>query len=440
MKVARKDMILHTVQCHNILPITSACNTACIFCSHKYNPLDLDVYKLPPLSLDDIRDMVTFLNKGKKIIIGESATRIIEGEPFVRKDILEILDIIRGDFKDEIIEITTNGTGLSEDIVKSLKQYEPLELNVSLNSSSEIGRENLLRDKKPIRAIEGIKLLKKYDIKYHGSIVAMPMVVGYDDIKGTIEFLDKYGCSTIRMFIPGFAKNSDVVFDFYDLREELNDFINEISKTLDTIVLLEPPIIEDLKARVYGVLKDSNAYNSNIVKDDIILKVNDKEVYTRVDAFNKIYNLKDPKLKILRGDKVLDITLKKDNKSSPGFIMHYDISYNVKEDILGIVNRYNSKNPLVLTSELGKNIIDMLFKDTSINIDYVKNNYFGGSIKSAGLLVVDDIIEKINEIKNHYNPDLIIIPSNLFNYKDKDLMGKSYYDIEKRVGIKVEIV
>ncbi|MTI67097.1 MAG: radical SAM protein, partial [Firmicutes bacterium] len=131
MKKARIDMILNTVQRHNILPITSKCNTSCVFCSHKYNPKDVCVYKLPSLNINEIEDMISFLDPNKKIIIGESATRIIEGEPFVRKDIYEILKKIRS-YSKEVIEITTNGSNLTLDMVKKLKTLEPLELNVSL--------------------------------------------------------------------------------------------------------------------------------------------------------------------------------------------------------------------------------------------------------------------------------------------------------------------
>ncbi len=444
MKIARKDMILHTVQNHNILPITSACNTACIFCSHKFNPSNLDIYKLPKLSLNDIEDMVSFLNPRKKIVIGESATRIIEGEPFIRQDILDILKIIRSSFKNETIEITTNGTGLNKEIVEQLKLFEPIQLNISLNSSSEYGRSHLQGDKQPRRVLEGIKLLNKYNMEYNGSIVAMPMVVGYDDIYKTISFLDDNNCKTIRIFIPGFAESSLIKFDFYKLREELNDFINDIKFDISSPILLEPPTITQLEPIVEGIIKDSPAHKYGIKTDDIIYEVNGMKTSTRVDCFDHIFKLKDPDLKIRRGEKEFNITLYKDKNSSPGFVMLYDILTEIKERIIKTIERNRAKTPLVLVSELGEDIMKMLLheeiKAEKLRIEVVQNYFFGGTIKSAGLLLVDDFVKTIEEVKKDFMMDLIIIPSKPFDFKGRDLKGVSCYDIEEKVNVRTEII
>lgn len=444
MKIARKDIILHTIQNHNILPITSACNTKCLFCSHQFNPSDLEVYQLPKLNLSDIKDMIDFLNPNKKIIIGESATRIVEGEPFIRKDILEILESVRNSFSEEIIEITTNGTKLNEYIVKKLKQLDPIELNVSLNSSSDYGRKYLQGDKDPERVLQGIKLLNKHNIEFHGSIVAMPMTVGYEDIKDTITYLDNNNCKTIRILTPGFAKSSDIKFDINKLREDLHRFIISIQKDIQAPILLDPPIIKELSPVVEGVIKNSLADKAGIKPKDIIYDIDGYKPKTRVDCFNYIYKSKNPTLKIKRKVenqyKNLEIQLKKKSKTSPGFVMLYDISILVKENINETIRKNKSKMPVVLVSELGQDIMKILLKEEldsqELRIEVVRNDFFGGSIKSAGLLLVEDIIKSIDKVKKDYEPDLIIIPSNSFDYKERDLMGISVYDIEEKTNIK----
>ncbi len=444
MKIANKNMILHTVQDHNVLPITSSCNTSCIFCSHRFNPQDLDVYRLPKLDLDDIKDMISFLNKGRKIIIGESATRIIEGEPLVRKDILEILKIVRHQFQEEVILITTNGIGLNEEKVTELKKLNPVEINVSLNSSSEYGRKTLLGDKTPSAALKGIKLLDKYGLSFHGSIVAMPMVIGYEDIYDTISFLDAYNSKTIRIFVPGFAKTSSIKFDFNETRMELYNFIKDIQDRFKAPIILEPPVISNLAPIVEGVIYKSKAYKLGIKSGDIIYKVNDKEFNTRVDCFNYIYKSKDPVLRIKRKDREFEIMLSKDQNVSSGIVMLYDVSMELKKDISRMIDRNKANKTLILVSELGEAVMKSLLyeeiRENKLVVKTVNNQFFGGTIKSAGLLVVDDFINEIEEIKKDIRPDLIIIPSKSFDFKGKDLMGKSCYDIEEIIKIKTEIL
>jgi hypothetical protein len=55
----------------NILPVTSACNSRCVFCSHLQNPpRKITVYTLPPLGKEEILALADFLDPGQRIIIG----------------------------------------------------------------------------------------------------------------------------------------------------------------------------------------------------------------------------------------------------------------------------------------------------------------------------------------------------------------------------------
>ena len=65
-----------------ILPITSRCNMGCIFCSNAYNPKSCEVFCIPPRPLEDIKDTILWLGGSRgPVVIGESVTRINEGEP-----------------------------------------------------------------------------------------------------------------------------------------------------------------------------------------------------------------------------------------------------------------------------------------------------------------------------------------------------------------------
>ncbi|MCL2767049.1 MAG: radical SAM protein, partial [Peptococcaceae bacterium] len=105
-----ENLILQGAVNGNILPLTSACNMKCLFCSHSQNPADLLVYHIPPRDLRDIKETISYMNPACPVIIGESVTRIIEGEPFTHPDIDGVLELIRDYFAETPIRITTNGS------------------------------------------------------------------------------------------------------------------------------------------------------------------------------------------------------------------------------------------------------------------------------------------------------------------------------------------
>ena len=94
MKKNIKRILYDSVYQYNILPLTSACNVSCTFCSHKQNPPEVEVYTIQPLTLFEIEELMVFLSPDRKIVIGESATRLIEGEPFTHPKFFTILKIL----------------------------------------------------------------------------------------------------------------------------------------------------------------------------------------------------------------------------------------------------------------------------------------------------------------------------------------------------------
>ena len=144
MKTATKDYIINTVYRTNILPVISQCNTSCVFCSHKQNPKEVEVYKLANLELCDFEEIIQFLSPDRKIIIGESATRIIEGEPLLHKNFIEIVELVRRKYPYTPIQITTNGILLNEKLVTRFVELGGIDLNVSVNCIQNDKRKEIL--------------------------------------------------------------------------------------------------------------------------------------------------------------------------------------------------------------------------------------------------------------------------------------------------------
>ena len=81
-------------------------------------------------------------------------------------------------------------------------------------------------------------------------------------------------------------------------------------------------------------------------------------------------------------------------------------------------------------------IVEFLTPIKNYKVITVKNKTFGGNIKVAGLLTVDDYISEIEEVlKSGYNPEFIVCSNDSFLYDNEDLRGLTPKSIEDRFDI-----
>ncbi|MFW6022401.1 MAG: DUF512 domain-containing protein [Halanaerobiaceae bacterium] len=445
-----KYMLLKTVQDKSILPVTSVCNMACQFCSHRNNSPGLDIYNLGHLELDLIEELLEYLPDSSPIIIGESATRIIEGDPMTHPRFMDILKIIRSDYPGREIRITTNGSYLDEEMVDFLDKNKPIELNISVNCPDPDNRVFLMADKNPEQVFIGLSLLDRHQIKFNGSIVAMPHLTGWSALEESINILLNHHPKTVRVFMPGYTINSDqkLKFDKIEMYKRLSELIKSFSSN-PIPVLLEPPEIKDFHCLVKGIIPGTPAANSNLQKGDIISTVNGEDVLTRVDGFNKILISTDPQLEFMRDKRLLKTTIKKINSESSGIIVDYDMDIEMLDRLSGLLLNKEYNRMAVITSVLGKGIMESFMKyfyqkyqylinDRQIDLIVSKNNYFGGSIMSAGLLTNNDIIKSLKNNGKKY--EIIILPGIIYDTFGNDLTGKSYKQIEKELNTEIKII
>lgn len=443
MEQAGMDYIIQTVFKTNILPVISKCNTRCIFCSHKQNPEELQVYRLPPLTLEHFEEIINFLSPHKKITVGEAATRIIEGEPFLHKDLLKILRKIRTKYPKTPIQVTTNGLLLTDKAVQTLVDLGNIELNISINSVHPMKHKQLLGLKKETDIREKLLLIKGR-LKYTGSCVFVPGIMLKEDLEAMCSFLQDHGGEALKIFIPGYTKWSDNQADFGALHQQIKGYVDEIRTKYTLPMVLEPPQLNDLKCEVEGLIKGSPGAEAGILVGDCIVEVNGQEVFSRVDGFNRIFRAFNPTLLISRGNQRLEIKLKKQKNTSSGLIMLYDIDPELPHQIQKAVKRNDGSNVLFITSELGFPILEEAFKKSDFPFSYgiipAENQFFGGTIQCGGLLTVEDIIKVIRRyLDGKESPDLILLPPNMFDSNGKDLLGRSIKEIEREFNIKTEI-
>ena len=449
MNSKQKYLILKTVQENNILPVTSKCNLHCKFCSHFQNPPELKVESYGHLNFNFIKKMIDFLPKEGPVILGESATKIIEGEPFYHPEISEILKILRNRWSEKEIRITTNGSFLSKKIIRLIDELGNITLNISLNCANPAERKYLMKDKNGNKVFSAIKRLDDYHINFNGSLVALPHVMGWNSIENTINYLDKYNAETIRVFMPAFTDytNDNMKFEF-DLYTKLSKFVNKINKNIKTPVILEPPYLKNLDAIVKGIIVGSPADDSVLNIGDVIKKVNDEKVFSRVDAFNKIKKLKNPIISTKNNSKSKIIITKKSGQRS-GLVMDYDLEPVIINKIINSIKNYEVNEIILVTSRMAKEMMKFMvdnelkgiFPKKIINVLEVESNFFGGSILTAGLLTVGDIILRMEKYEfSKPENTLIILPSVIFDDYGKDLKGQDFMKIRKKFGVEIEIL
>lgn len=454
--------ILDSAREANILPLTSRCDSHCVFCSHRNNPPGITVVSIGVRSLEDIARTLAFLDPGRVITIGESATPIIEGEPFTHPRFREVIALVRRAFLDTPVEITTNGRFLAGDMVTFLEDAGKIFLNVSLNSASAWGRKLLMGDtwEESERALAGVGLLAASTVRFAGSLVAMPNLVGWDDVRRTVVFLAESGAVAVRVIMPAFSSwakqelfpNPDTIY------AELREFVHSLSPELPCPVLIEPSRVTDLTPVVSGVLKDSPAWSAGIRRDDVLVTINGETPRCRVEAWNMLL----PEGKVTAetrrdggqagrgetgpgGDTTI-VCWTNVAEGDSGITMEYDFdpvrAENVREAVLSGPGR-----SVLLASELGHQVVRLALGMMDIRAEraelvLVPNRTFGGTIRAAGLLTVDDYLEGyaawragVGEIGAA--PAQLLVPVESFDSRGFDLKRVHFSELEKRTGVPV---
>ena len=194
------------------------------------------------------------LNEAKNLLAqcwynGITMLNLSGGEPFLRKDIFDILDYA-GKFED--IVITTNGTLLNENKCKKLSTYNNIKLSISLDGLEETHDKFRRRKGAFKKVIDTLPLLNKYNIKY-----AIKYTLSKETSKDAIEllnFIAKIGAKEFnvrRVIIAGNA-NKDMVLS----NEEYKNIIRELIQScrrIDVKFRTGDPLLIPIFSEVWGI-------------------------------------------------------------------------------------------------------------------------------------------------------------------------------------------
>jgi NifB/MoaA-like Fe-S oxidoreductase len=429
---ALQQLLVEAVRKDNVLPLTGICNLSCIFCSHRNNPPGTNAFSFAPLPEEIWSDLAHYLDPARKIIIGESATRLREGEPFTHPQFKQIMLRLRLLYPKTLIQLTTNGSLFREDTAVFLAALKPLELVISLNSARANWRRFIMNDNNPENALAVPQLLARHNIPYHGSLVALPHLTGFNDLDATLAELDRYGAETIRILLPGYTNMSDPsIIPPPGTKRKIYTYAAKAKDSFQSIVLVEPPQIEDLEPIVEGVTKESPASKAGIHAGDRINLIDGVKPLTRVEAFNMVDSKALTQLIISRRNRSMEAAINKQYLKASGLVMNYDLD---PHQVLRVKSRLSeSFKTLMLLSEPALSrwqAAAVKYCLENITFKTVRSNFFGGSINCAGLLTVGDFQATLNATDTSGQFKQILVPSIAFDDSGRDMCGNHYHNLQ----------
>ncbi len=409
----------------NILALTSVCNVHCRFCSHYQNPPEVQTVEIPPLSWELIEKLLAEIYPERPLVIGESITRIREGECLTHPQIKTVLSRIRTACPHTEIWLTTNGSLLDEEMADFLAELGQVRITLSLNTASAENRRLLMRDRWAEQAVKAPIWLQKYQIPFQGSIVAMPQLLGWEDLEQTLAYLAEFGAENIRIFRPGYTDYGRLALgEGLELQEKLAFKVAFWQKKYP--VTLEPPDLQDLQARIAGVIRHSPAEKAGLQSGDLITAIGGQKPFSRVDAFEALQQSGSVQLQIVRNGQEQVIFLNKLPFTASGLIMDYDLNPGLLAKIKKELKPWRNRKILWLCSTAGEKVLragmQEKLRDYNLTLQAVPNSFFGGSISCAGLLTVRDLGQALREAQT----EAVLLPAAAFDRQQQDLTGQSW--------------
>jgi len=457
----------------NLGSLSGYCNLKCKCCYDRGGALPLE---RSILSLSEARARVRHYNH-------ETATGIITpvnhyAEPFCNPNLVEILRMVRQKSPNEEFLLYTNGSLLTQEMVRQLSKLKPVNLGVSLNSANPQIRRELMGDPHPERSIEAIKWLHEHRLRFGGSLIAWPSIP-LDDIANTIFYLDQWRSISIVIHLPGYTRYfpEEMQFDTEAVWRRVVDLVKQLRSQVKTplIFSIGPYATPTITPIVEGVYRNSPAERAGLQIGDRILSVDGKEVVTKLQTLQLLspfeQKSKEPiRLTFQKEGEVYETALSYDCEIgddwypfkpagydlppvASGIHLSQDFLVDYLITLLRLQRQKNARSvllfstpfikPLLLQVLEAKSKIKAALEGFDLRIEIAPNRFWGGNVCLGDLNVVQDFIDHLNNkvlADKDYKPDLIIIPSSFTLGKGFDLVGISYLEIERQLGIPVEML
>ena len=177
---------------------TNACNLKCKHCYQSAGTSSFD-----ELTTEEALEAVD-----KMADAGVAYIAFSGGEPLVRKDLFDVIDRIRE--REMAFSLATNGTLLTKKIVKKLKEYNCLYIQISLDGAKRWTHDSFRGGKSFMRVINGIKNAVESGITV--GVATTVTKFNYNEVYDIIELAEELGVNIFMYynFIPT-GRGKDIV-------------------------------------------------------------------------------------------------------------------------------------------------------------------------------------------------------------------------------------
>lgn len=472
--------------------LSSVCNFSCEFCYEKGNPSSFPIQNQPRMATaDEIDTRLAYYNPLHGTGIFGVRTSI--NEPFANPKAIEYLRRMREKSPNELISFVTNGSYLNRETVAALAEMPPIFFNLSLYSTDPDIRRTVLRDRKGGVAVQACELLAEFKVPYMANLVMWPSIP-FDDMEKTILHASDNGAALIRVCLGGYSRHLEGNFKRFkvdDYWPQVVSAVENFRSNVATPILIEPNsyVTEGTDAIIDGVIDGSPAALAGIRRGDIVLKVDGREILTKVQlgaalrrgaaqsrfrppgvasitAHVSGRTRSEVILDILRDNSHLRVRLERYATETMaqypygkiasfddfmyGLVITDSLRYSSLRDARTIIDRRDSRYTVILTSHLMRPIVEKMaersevFKGIEVQLRVPTNNYFGGTINVGDLLTVGDFVKAIRQhvVETRRSPDLVLIPASPFATSPwgRDLTGTPWTEIERISQIPVELI
>lgn len=452
----------------NLGSLSAACNCRCEFCYEEGNPPGLFEREPRFVGLQEARTRARHLRDGRGLP-RESKSSF---EPLTNPDYLELMRLVRAQDPGQLIDLTTNGVLLDEEMIAALAELAPVWVNLSLNSVDPAMRGRLMGDRRAAQAVGAPELLRAYGIPFQGSLVPWP-AQGLDDLARTIEYLDACEAQSVRIALPALTRHHPR-YRPEVLREWLPAVCTraeEVRRRIRTPVLISPYtyVTNSPEALVAGVVRRSPAEAAGVAAGDRLLAVDGRKVVSRSHAASLLMRALPQSrvaLELAREEGTFAAVLKAPPQhadrypyqprgyarlDSPSMLFGLCLPGAFQLASVKLIHEAvcarKARRPLVVASAHFRDLAAELLAElplpsgTALELIVPASRLFGGDVDLGDLWVLEDIAAAVRaHMRDKGRPDLLLMPGSFLSRWGRDLLGVPFTELESALGLPVALI
>jgi uncharacterized Fe-S cluster-containing radical SAM superfamily protein len=452
--------------------LARVCNVSCTFCYLYGNPDSMAIARGTRVApAEELKTRLDHYDPTRKVALFKAQWEINE---FLVDPRLAV--VLRGlrQKTDRPFFFITNGSPLTQDVVKLLAEVAPVDIVVSVNDIDPGNRRLVMREKgkQTQTALDALELLSEHRIPFGVSLAAFPQF-GLAGMERTIRAVQAAGAAFVRVNLPGYTKTMPAGpdFDSDERWREVVGFVRELRPTLQVPVTTIPSAFEEnivspqagSCANVIGAIPGSPAARAGLKPYDVVIAVDDFAVENRSQMLHLLLLMRRRfRARVRRSGIVIDLDIDPNDGGEypyarPVFGKYLFPLGVVASPSLGEFDfeRLDAElegagHPLVVTSPLMAEEARRLcarhlpHRVAQISWCIATNDYLGGNIRVMDMCSVSDFEQAVAKHITFHRirrpVDRVVMPASAFNEAGRDIAGVHWRDLQDAIGVEVRLL